>query len=149
MIIEAVKIVMSVFPFIKEAFLWREGPEAYVPPTKAQLMRRKVAVFVLIGSFFVNYLALTRLYEFHTSDEKLQREKKELEAKLADTQAKLDKAVAQQVNLVPPANCVGPSQMFDLVHVETQKEIQEQIDAGVLKRVGGSPPAKGKLKRGN
>lgn len=136
MIIEAVKIVMSVFPFIKEAFLWRDGPQAYVPPTPAQLLRRKVAVFVLIGSFFVNYLALTRLYEMHTSEEKLQHDLKEAQAKQADTQARLDKAQATQSTLVSPNNCVGPNQMFDLVEVQVEKKIDEEIGLGVLKRVG-------------
>lgn len=134
MIIEAVKIVMSVFPFIKEAFLWRDGAQAYIPPTPKQLLRRKAAVFVLIGSFFVNYLLLSRFYETRNNEEKLQQEMKDLQAKLADTQAKLDKALAVQVNLVPPGNCVSPNQMFDLADTQAQKEINKEIKLGILKR---------------
>jgi hypothetical protein len=144
MIIEAVKIVTSVFPFIKEAFLWREGPQANTPPTPAQLLRRKVAVFALIGSIFVNYLAITHMFAQHSVEEKLQHDLKDSKADLKETKDRLETAQAAQVNLVSPNNCISQNQVFDLVNIQVEKEIDREVSLGVLKRNYLLPPVRGK-----
>ena len=63
MIVEAIKLITSALPFIKEAFLWRDGAELGKPITKKNLIRRKIAVFLLLGSLILNYLFVDHLYK--------------------------------------------------------------------------------------
>ena len=55
MILETYGLIKSVFPFIKEIFLWRDGAEEGKPITKKDLTRRKIATYVMAASLFFNY----------------------------------------------------------------------------------------------
>jgi len=73
MLLETWKIVSSIWPFVKEVFLWRDGAEAGKPVTRQNLIRRKIAVFVLIASIGLNYFIggkAVDLYRKHQTDEK-------------------------------------------------------------------------------
>jgi len=61
MILDAFKVAWSLFPFLKEVFLWRDGAEEGKPVTKQNLTRRKIAVFALMGSIIYNYLSTDRI----------------------------------------------------------------------------------------
>ena len=120
MIVEAFKIVSSVFPFIKEAFLWRDGAEVGKPITQQNLQRRKLAVWITIGSFVTNYFLVMRVVEDHSQA----------------TQA-ADKLVAAQaashppdIHLIAPNNCISPNQVFELV----EHQVNEEIRQGLLVR---------------
>lgn len=63
MIADAFRIVSSLWPLAKEAFLWRDGAAAGVPITEQNLIRRKIAVFALIGSVVLNYFSLANYIE--------------------------------------------------------------------------------------
>lgn len=65
MILEAYKIVTSLLPLIKEAFLWRDGAEEGKPITRQNLIRRKIAVFALIGSLVFNYFITGKVVEYY------------------------------------------------------------------------------------
>lgn len=82
MILEAFKIVSSVFPFLKEAFLWRDGAEEGKPITRQNLIRRKIAVFALLGSLLFNYFITGKVVEYYkqikASEELVASQKEEI-----------------------------------------------------------------------
>lgn len=63
MIIEAYSIFRSIFPFIKEVFLWRDGATVGKPVTTLNLWRRKLATYVMTISLALNYYAFVKLYK--------------------------------------------------------------------------------------
>ena len=62
MLLETIGVVRSVFPFVKELFLWRDGAKVGEPITNKNLLRRKIATFVLILSLIFNYLLFTKVF---------------------------------------------------------------------------------------
>jgi len=116
MIVEAAKIILSIYPFIKEAFLWRDGAAAGKPITNEHLARRKLATFVLLFSLIANFLLFKDLTESRKKEEALTKKVSQLQA-------------APVVTL--PNNCISPAQLFDLVDAEIAQDIAE----GKLKRV--------------
>lgn len=56
MILESYGLIKSIFPFIKEIFLWRDGIELGKPVTKHDLRRRQIATYVMAGSLFFNWI---------------------------------------------------------------------------------------------
>lgn len=56
MILETFGLIKSIFPFIKEIFLWRDGAEIGKPITKKDLRRRQIASYVMAASLFFNYV---------------------------------------------------------------------------------------------
>lgn len=79
MIVEAFKLVTSILPFVKEAFLWRDGAQIGKPITKKNLIRRKIAVFVLLASLVVNYLLIDHFYKDYIKIKELEKHVTELE----------------------------------------------------------------------
>lgn len=65
MILEAVKIASSIWPLLKEVFLWRDGAEVGKPITNQNLIRRKIAVFALLGSIIFNYFVTGKAVELY------------------------------------------------------------------------------------
>lgn len=65
MLLEAYKIVSSIWPFVKEVFLWRDGAEAGKPITRQNLIRRKIAVFALMISIAFNYIITGKVVELY------------------------------------------------------------------------------------
>jgi len=130
MIIEAFKIVSSVFPFIKEAFLWRDGADADKPVTPADLRKRKFAVFVLFASLVLNYLTVTKLFEGR--DEHL----KEVQQH-AEDQARYERLQEDQKTMVQATSCVAPDKVFELVN----KQIDTYVQLGILQKVNAPPEA--------
>ena len=54
MILETYGVIKSLFPFIKEMFLWRDGAEVGKPITRKDLLRRKIATYLMAVSLFFN-----------------------------------------------------------------------------------------------
>lgn len=129
MIVEAFKLISSVFPFIKEAFLWRDGAEVGKPVTAHNLRLRKVAVFVLFASLLTNYLSISSVFRKTGELDKLRVE--------------LKKEQDRPVELVAPNNCVPPNQVFELA----RQEIEAEIQMGLLRRPEPGPPASPPKKR--
>ena len=122
MIVEALKIVSSIYPFIKEAFLWRDGAEAGKPVTSENLTRRKVAVFVLIGSLITNYFVVSKLYDYFEKNKELTKQAVEAKADLAVADSKVAQQAAELSHSVPA------EQVFHLA----EQQIDEEIRQGLL-----------------
>lgn len=113
MILEAFKLVTSVFPFIKEMFLWRDGAEEGKPVTKQNLIRRKVAVFVLLGSIVINYVSTGKLVEYYKQNVAYKEQISVLESELKDKTA--------------PATCIKPEELSSLLHKELEQEFNTHL----------------------
>lgn len=113
MILEAFKLVTSVFPFIKEMFLWRDGAEEGKPVTKQNLIRRKVAVFVLLGSIVINYVSTGKLVEYYKQNVAYKEQISVLESELKDKTA--------------PATCIKPEELSNLLHKELEQEFNTHL----------------------
>jgi hypothetical protein len=103
MIVESFKIVASLWPLVKEAFLWRDGAEIGKPITEQNLIRRKIAVFALVGSVLLNYLAVSRFIDQYKETEakqekiaSLTEDNLHLRKKLDDLRAKNSMCVSQE-----------------------------------------------------
>lgn len=122
MIIETFKVVSSFFPFLKEIFLWRDGAEEGKPVTKQNLIRRKIAVFVLLGSIVVNYIACGKLIEFYKLNVTYKEQVTELQNAIKDK---------------PPvdAKCVKPEELNKALH----DELELQFDKHLPKRHKSNP----------
>lgn len=102
MIIEGFKIAASLWPLAKEVFLWRDGAQVGKPITEQNLIRRKIAVFALIASIVVNYIAISQfISEFKEAQkekahsQELEKEKMELKSQIAELQRRSDQCVDQ------------------------------------------------------
>jgi hypothetical protein len=87
MILDLIKIARSLYPFIKEMYLWRDGAEEGKPITRENLVRRKIAVFALIGSLIYNYLVTNMVINQFGDKEELKQKIVQLEkenAKILD-----------------------------------------------------------------
>lgn len=84
MIIESVGLLKSLFPFIKELFLWRDGAEIGKPITKKNLVRRKIATYVLIASLMLNYFTIVKIFRLAGTVITLKKELKMKTTKRAD-----------------------------------------------------------------
>ncbi len=127
MILEAFKIVTSVFPLLKEAFLWRDGAEEGKPITRQNLIRRKIAVFALLSSLLFNYFITGKaidLYRKATAAQEtivLQKEeikslngalttlKKETDNQVCMTADKVYQLMGSAVGNCPPAKTKSKS----------------------------------------
>ena len=113
MILEAFKVVSSVFPFIKELFLWRDGAEEGKPVTKQNLIRRKVAVFVLLGSIVINYVSTGKLVEYYKQNTAYKERVSALEAELK--------------TMTVPAGCIKPEDLQPVLHKELEAEFEAHL----------------------
>lgn len=114
MVIEAIKVVSSFFPFLKEIFLWRDGAEEGKPVTKQNLIRRKIAVFVLLGSIVVNYVAADKLVIYYNQNVAYKKQIDEL------TKALNDKKTTE------PA-CVKSEELHKVLHDELEAELDKRL----------------------
>jgi hypothetical protein len=89
MSLDFLKIGMSLLPFIKEAFLWRDGAEQGRPITQQNLIRRQIAVFVLIGSIVFNYFLTAKTIEEYKIVGNLKREIIELKKQSESSKSKV------------------------------------------------------------
>ena len=136
MLVEAFKIVSSIYPFIKEAFLWRDGAEAGKPVTQENLVRRKVAVFVLIGSLITNYFVVSKLYDYYEKNKELTKEAAEAKAQLTVADSKVAEQASELSHSVPA------EQVFRLA----EQQIDEEIRQGLLlkPKPAAEGPARGR-----
>ena len=120
MLLEAFKIFGSLLPLIKEAFLWRDGAEEGKPITKQNLIRRKIAVFVTLGSLIFNYIIagkVVELYDKVDAKEQLITElKQEKELLKRDVEE-----LKQEVKHKRLANCLTPMDVVRMVQEEITK----------------------------
>lgn len=89
MILEIIGSVRSLFPFIKEAFLWRDGAEEGKPITKMNLWKRKVATYLMTISLALNYYAGHKLYKMAQEVVHLRKEVATLHEKISNLNTEL------------------------------------------------------------
>ena len=105
MIIETFKLIMGIFPFVREAFLWRDGAEVGKPITEQNLLRRKIAVFVTIASIAVNFIAITKAWEYRS-------ENKKVTAEMQEIKKQNEKLVTAVSNCAKPADMITFAQRY-------------------------------------
>lgn len=109
MIVESFKIVASLWPLVKEAFLWRDGAEVGKPITEQNLIRRKIAVFALVGSILLNYFAVSRFIDQYRETEIKKEKIASLEKENAQLYRKIDDLRAKN------ASCVDQAQLAEIL----------------------------------
>lgn len=120
MLLDAFKIFGSLLPLIKEAFLWRDGAEEGKPITKQNLIRRKIAVFVMLGSLIFNYVIAGKVVELYDKAES----KEQLIAELRQEKELLKQDVSllrEEVKAKRLANCPTPMDVVKMVQDEMAK----------------------------
>ena len=78
MVLDFLKVLKSAFPFIKEVFLWRDGAEEGKPVTRENLIRRKIAVFALMGSLILNYVLVSKFVDIYKENKEVSKKYSEL-----------------------------------------------------------------------
>ena len=78
MVLDFLKVLKSAFPFIKEVFLWRDGAEEGKPVTRENLIRRKIAVFALMGSLILNYVLVSKFVDIYKENKEVSEKYSEL-----------------------------------------------------------------------
>ena len=120
MLLDAFKIFGSLLPLIKEAFLWRDGAEEGKPITKQNLIRRKIAVFVMLGSLIFNYVIAGKVVELYDKSEA----KEQLITELRQEKEILKQDAAtlrEEVKAKRLANCLSPMDVVKMVQDEMSK----------------------------
>lgn len=93
MILEAFGVFRSLFPFIKEAFLWRDGMTVGKPVTNTNLWKRQVATYLMSISLAMNYYMGHKLYKMAEEVVRLKKEIATLhERHLPAQKASIDKS---------------------------------------------------------
>jgi hypothetical protein len=105
MIVETFKLIMGIFPFVREAFLWRDGAEVGKPITEQNLLRRKIAVFVSIASIAINFIAITKAWEYRS-------ENKKVSAEIQELKKQNEKLVTAVSGCAKPADMVAFAQQY-------------------------------------
>lgn len=120
MLLDAFKIFGSLLPLIKEAFLWRDGAEEGKPITKQNLIRRKIAVFVMLGSLIFNYVIAGKVVDLYDKSEA--KEQLITELKQEKELLKQDvNALREEVKAKRMANCLTPMDVVKMVQDEMHR----------------------------
>ena len=107
MIVETFKLVTSIWPFIKEAFLWRDGAQVGKPITNQNLIRRKIAAFALLASLALNYLLGNHFYKDYVRLAELEKEVATIKAERDDFDKENDVLKLKLSTCIPVDNVVS------------------------------------------
>jgi hypothetical protein len=124
MILETYGLIKSIFPFIKEIFLWRDGAVAGKPITKKDLTRRKIATYVMACSLFLNYVLVVKTTQLGSSIVEFKKREVVMAQEILNS---------KEACLAPPAAVSQPSDVPALVDKALKKAV---------KRVASEPHAR-------